>query len=99
MRKEIAFKLWVSAVMIAEIAFLGGILFWALEEYEASQVENIGMSVVLVSLSLALGALLFSLVQTLRLKSLDATAPVRSLHSVDSGSSTNPNISFSTARR
>ena len=68
MRTEPIFKLGVSSALIAEICFLGLMLFIALEEYDGTFIETAGFSMVTLSVAFGLAALLFTLFQLFKWK-------------------------------
>lgn len=61
-----AFKLGVSAFIIIEICFLGGLLAIVVEEYDPIFVETAGLVMVTYSIILGIGVLLFALHQLIK---------------------------------
>lgn len=62
MRNKI-FKLSVSTFIVAEICFLGGLLFVVIDEYDPVFVETAGLIMITYSIILGIGVLLFALHQ------------------------------------
>ncbi|HLN46587.1 MAG TPA: hypothetical protein VK209_12850 [Candidatus Sulfotelmatobacter sp.] len=57
------FKLGVSAFIIAEICFLGGLLSVVIEEYDPIFIETAGLIMIAYSIIVGIGVLLFALHQ------------------------------------
>jgi len=68
MRNEPVFKFGVSSFIVAEICFLGFMLFLAYEEYDGTFVETAGFTMVTIAVAFGLAALVFSLSQVFKWK-------------------------------
>ncbi len=69
MRSELAFRVGTSSGIIAEMILLGAFLLVVLEEYEGTLGHLAGLPMIVLSVSLGIAALLFSLYQISKWKS------------------------------
>ncbi len=68
MQSELAFKFGTASGIFAEILLLGATLFVVLEEYEGTLGHMAGLPMVVLAVSLGIGALLFSLYHIIKWK-------------------------------
>ncbi len=68
MRNNLAFKSVVSALFLAEISLLWGLMYVAYSEYDPSHIETSGIVMVILAASVGSATLLWALYQTLKWK-------------------------------
>jgi hypothetical protein len=66
--RNIGFKVGFSLGVIAEISFLLGIIIVAIEEYDPSDIELVGLMMAILSASIALSVFLVILYNVLKWK-------------------------------
>ncbi len=69
MRPNLAFKSVVSALFLAEISLLWGLMYVAYTEYDPSHIETAGIVIVVLCASVGSATLLWALSQLLKWKS------------------------------
>lgn len=68
MRSNLAFKSGVSALIVAEVALLWGLMYMAYKEYDPSHIETAGIVMVIFVTAVGSATLLWAFYQLLKWK-------------------------------